>query len=191
MILINLKKKIFNSKKFKTLVNQYYCYFIFIYHFIAFIFPFPIYKIFFKIIGLKIGSYSTLNYKVYIKFPWLVIIKDYVSIQRNCELYSDFFNNAKITIGNRVRCGPNVKFYAGGHVVNSDLNKTKRYLHEQHYGSQILIEDNVWIGANTIILPGVTIKKNSVVAAGSVVNKNIPANVMAAGVPARVIKYLK
>ena len=186
-----IKNLIFNSKKIKTIVNQYYCYFISIYHFVAFLFPFPIYKFFFKIIGLKIGKYSTLSYKVYIKFPWLVSIKNDVSIQRNCEIYPDFLNNSKIIIQDGVRIGPNVKFYASGHVTNNDKNLTNKYLYEKHYGSQIVIKENVWIGASVIILPGVTIGKNSIIGAGSVVNKNIPANVMAAGVPAKEIKSLR
>ena len=54
---------------------------------------------------------------------------------------------------------------------------------------QIVIEDNVWIGENSVIQQGVTIKKGSVVAANSVVTKNVPSNVIVGGVPAKVIKY--
>lgn len=52
----------------------------------------------------------------------------------------------------------------------------------------IIIQDNVWIGLNTIVLKGVTINQGSVIAAGSVINKSIPANSMAGGIPGKVIK---
>ena len=55
----------------------------------------------------------------------------------------------------------------------------------------IIIEDNVWLGINSSVLKGVTIGKNSVIGAGSVVTKNIPANVIAAGNPCRVIKKIE
>lgn len=59
------------------------------------------------------------------------------------------------------------------------------------YGKPIKIGNNVWIGGNVIVLPGVTIGDNSVIGAGSVVNKDIPANVVAVGNPCKVIKELK
>jgi len=55
----------------------------------------------------------------------------------------------------------------------------------------VIIKENVWIGARAVILPGVTIGPMSVVAAGSVVNKDVPGGVVVAGIPARIIKYLK
>ena len=58
-------------------------------------------------------------------------------------------------------------------------------------GAPVVIEDNVWIGANVTVMPGVTIGKHSVVAAGSVVTTDIPPDTMAAGVPAKIIKKLK
>ena len=58
-------------------------------------------------------------------------------------------------------------------------------------GAPVVIEDNVWIGANVTVMPGVTIGKHSVVAAGSVVTTDIPPDTMAAGVPAKIIKKLE
>ena len=52
------------------------------------------------------------------------------------------------------------------------------------------IEENAWLGANATILPGVTVGKNAIVAAGAVVTKDVPANTIVAGIPARVIKHL-
>jgi acetyltransferase-like isoleucine patch superfamily enzyme len=57
-------------------------------------------------------------------------------------------------------------------------------------GAPIVIEDNVWLGANVVVMPGVTIGKHSVVAAGSVVTKDVPPDTIVAGVPAKVVKKL-
>lgn len=88
----------------------------------------------------------------------------------------------KITIGNNVRVGANVTIMDGdAHQDDPRAGKN----------SPITIEDNVWIGANTIVLKGVTIGRNTLIGAGSVVTKSIPANVLAAGNPCRVIRDLK
>ncbi len=88
-----------------------------------------------------------------------------------------------IIIGNNVRIGDLVMMH--------DTN-----FHEVEEGEDIIttpikIEDNVWISARSIILPGVEIGRNSVIAAGSVVTKSVPKNSLAAGVPAKVLKNLK
>lgn len=97
-----------------------------------------------------------------------------------------------IKIGDYVNIGVGAKIYdTDFHPINYrerrknpgfDLNKI------QH--APIFIEDDVWIGANAIILKGVTIGKKSIIAAGSVVTRDIPANTIAAGNPARVIKSI-
>lgn len=87
----------------------------------------------------------------------------------------------KITIGNNVRVGANVTIMDGdAHQDDPRAGKN----------CPIKIEDNVWIGANAIVLKGVTIGRNSLIGAGSVVAKDIPENVVAAGNPCRVIKSL-
>ena len=86
----------------------------------------------------------------------------------------------KITIGDNVRVGANVTIIDGdAHQDDPRSGKNK----------PVVIEDNVWIGANVTVLKGVTIGKNSLVGAGSVVTKDIPANVVAAGNPCIVVKY--
>ena len=90
-----------------------------------------------------------------------------------------------INIGDNVFLGPNVQLYAATHpVIASERIKGPEL------AIQIKIGNNVWIGGGTIICPGVTIGKNSTIGAGSVVVKNIPSNVVAAGNPCRVIKEL-
>ncbi|MBW7476721.1 acyltransferase [Paenibacillus oenotherae] len=95
-----------------------------------------------------------------------------------------------VKIGNDVMLGVNV------HICDTDFHPLKpenrRYNDsaEDVGVARTVIEDNVWIGANVMVLKGVTIGKNSVIGAGSIVTGNIPANVIAAGIPARTIKPL-
>ena len=104
---------------------------------------------------------------------------DYVYANFNLTMVDD----GEIVIGSHVMFGPNVTLTTAGHPVQPNL----RYFGIQS-NQPIHIEDNVWIGANVVVLPGVTIGKNSVIGAGSVVTKDIPANVVAVGVPCRVLR---
>jgi len=83
-----------------------------------------------------------------------------------------------------------VKFYASSHKVDIHKKLLGQYFYEYHDDLPIMVHSNVWIGANSIILSGVTIHKNSIIAAGAVVTKTVPANVLVAGCPAKVIKSL-
>ena len=89
----------------------------------------------------------------------------------------------KIIIGSRVWIGPNVQIYAATHPVDHTLRATGKQI-----GKEIIIGDDVWIGGNVTICPGVIIGSRSIIGAGSVVTKNIPADVMAAGNPCKLIK---
>jgi galactoside O-acetyltransferase len=90
-----------------------------------------------------------------------------------------------IYIGNHVMIAPNVTITATGHPVHPELRKNGT-----QFSIPVRIEDDVWIGANVVILPGVTIGKNSVIGAGSVVTKNIPENVVAIGNPCKVLREI-
>lgn len=92
---------------------------------------------------------------------------------------------AEVRIGNNVFFGPAVQIYTVNHPLDA---KARNTLVEQ--ALPVVIEDDVWIGGGTIVLPGVTIGKGSVVAAGSVVTKDIPPGVVVAGNPCRVIKSI-
>ena len=89
-----------------------------------------------------------------------------------------------VTIGDNVLIGPRVNLASENHPVDP---AQRGFL----IGQPVIIEDDVWIGAAATILPGVTVGKNSVVAAGSVVTKNVPPNTIVAGVPAKVIKTIE
>ncbi|WP_413483782.1 acyltransferase [Morganella psychrotolerans] len=87
-----------------------------------------------------------------------------------------------ITIGNHVRLGPNVMIATMNHATigNSYIDNKKTI-------KKVMIMDNVWIGHNVTILPGVTINSNCIIAAGSVVTKDVPPNSTVAGIPAKII----
>lgn len=99
------------------------------------------------------------------------------------------YDDNDIFIGDGVLIGPNVVITTAGHPISTKYRNTpKGIIH--NFAIPIHIGSNVWIGANAVILPGVTIGDNSVIAAGSVVVNDIPANVVAVGVPCRVIREI-
>lgn len=111
----------------------------------------------------------------------------------NIELGEDFYANhnltildgAKVKFGNNIFIGPNCSFYTAGHPI--DVKQRNAGL---EYAHPITVGDNVWFGGNVVVLPGVSIGSNSVIGAGSVVTKDIPANVIAVGNPCKVIKNI-
>lgn len=111
----------------------------------------------------------------------------------NIEIGENFFANynltildvAKVTIGKNVQIAPNVSIYTAGHPIHPDTRNTG-----YEYGIPITIGDNVWIGGNVVILPGVTIGDNVVIGAGSVVSKDIPDNKIAVGNPCKIVREI-
>ena len=94
-------------------------------------------------------------------------------------------DEARVTIGDDCFVGPNVGIYTACHSTDPVERNSRR-----EWGEPVTIGDNVWIGGNVTILPGVTIGDNVTIGAGSVVTHDIPANVVAAGNPCRVIKEI-
>lgn len=127
------------------------------------------------------------SYKAFINPPF------YCDYGFHIEVGENFFANynctiidvAKVKIGDNCQLAPNVSIYTAGHPVHPD---SRNSLYE--YGIGVTIGDNVWIGGNTVILPGVHIGSNTVIGAGSVVTKDIPDWVIAAGNPCRVIRKI-
>ncbi|MGX6509079.1 sugar O-acetyltransferase [Rhodococcus sp. SJ-2] len=91
----------------------------------------------------------------------------------------------RITIGADMQIGPNVQLLTPTHPIDPELRRAK-----WESAEPITIEDNVWLGGGVIVGPDVTIGENTVVGAGAVVVKDLPPNVVAAGVPAAVVKRL-
>ncbi|PZP49577.1 MAG: maltose acetyltransferase [Pseudopedobacter saltans] len=112
----------------------------------------------------------------------------------NIEIGENFYSNvnctildvAKVTFGDNVLIAPNCGFYTAEHPVDAVIRKTGL-----ESARPITVGNNVWIGAQAIILPGVTIGDNAIIGAGSVVTKDIPANSVAVGNPCRVIKTIQ
>ncbi|HIS49310.1 MAG TPA: sugar O-acetyltransferase [Candidatus Gallacutalibacter pullistercoris] len=90
-----------------------------------------------------------------------------------------------IYIGDYVMIGPNVTIATAGHPIEPSLRRQG-----MQYNMEVHIGNNVWLGAGVIVLPGVTIGENSVIGAGSIVTKDIPANVVAVGNPCRVLREI-
>lgn len=102
-------------------------------------------------------------------------------INYNCVI----FDVAKVVIGDNVMFAPNVAIYTAGHPIHPEMRNTG-----YEYGIGITIGDNVWVGGNTVINPGVHIGNNAVIGSGSVVTKDIPEYAVAVGNPCRVIRYV-
>ncbi|KIC94368.1 sugar O-acetyltransferase [Flavihumibacter solisilvae] len=112
-------------------------------------------------------------------YGYNIITGEKVFFNFNCVL----LDVAPITIGNRVLFGPNVQVYTATHPV--DYRERASGL---EFAKPITIGDDVWIGGSVVICPGVTIGNRSIIGAGSVVTKDIPADVIAAGNPCKVIR---
>lgn len=92
---------------------------------------------------------------------------------------------APVTIGDNCQLAPGVAIYTAGHPVHPATRNTG-----YEYGKPVTIGDNVWVGGNTVILPGVHIGSNTVIGAGSVVTHDIPDWVVAAGNPCKVVRQI-
>ena len=86
--------------------------------------------------------------------------------------------------------GDGVTISAGAKILSSSLKVENGVVQRRHIHKQVTLGKGVWIGAGAMVMPGVTIGENTIIAAGAVVTKDIPANVVAAGVPAQVIRNL-
>jgi acetyltransferase-like isoleucine patch superfamily enzyme len=139
--------------------------------------PLPLRCYYFRFFGMKIGRYSTIHRKVKFFHAGKFSIGQNSTINFGC--YMD--NRRGIKIGNNVGIAHNSKIYTLGHDLNDPQFKTK--------GAPVVIEDNVFIFANSIILPGVTIKEGAVIMAGSIVTKDVEAYTIVGGNPATKIKY--
>ena len=115
-----------------------------------------------------------------------VTIGDNCLINHNCLIQAGKSPAGYIKIGNYVHTGVNVMMMAFNHGFYTREIPTK----EQDYLDEpIVINDDVWIGAGSIILAGVTIGKGAIIAAGAVVNKDVPDYAIVGGVPAKVLKF--
>ena len=120
-----------------------------------------------------------------------IFIGDNVIINMNCT----FVDNNRIDIGSNVLVASNVQIYTATHSAKVSERMVRDWPEGgeicRTYALPVKVEDGVWIGGGAILLPGVTIGRNSVIGAGSVVTRSIPANCVAVGNPCRVIKQIE
>lgn len=112
---------------------------------------------------------------------------------RNIEIGENFYTNhnciildgAKVIFGDNVFIAPNCTFSTAGHPLDSEQRNQGL-----EYAYPIIVGDNVWFGASVTVLPGIKIGSNTVIGAGSIVNRDIPDGVVAAGNPCRVLRKI-
>ncbi len=125
--------------------------------------------------------------KLDIHFPVFISNINNLETGENCAINSfvHIWSNEKVIIGSNTMIAAHVQISTSTHDYHHRPYREKRVDH------QVIIGSNVWVGSGAIILPGVMIGDNSVIGAGAVVTQNIPANSLAYGVPAKVIKALE
>ena len=132
-----------------------------------------------QITGGKIAESVTIFTPFHTNYGRNISIGENVFINHDCS----FLDLGGITIDDGVMIAPKVVISSEGHPISIE-ERNKLTVGRVH------IKRNAWIGANVTILPGVTVGENSVVAAGAVVSKDIPDNVVVGGIPAKIIKHL-
>lgn len=133
-----------------------------------------------EIIGDKVDETTTLFPPFYTNFGRFTRLGKHIFINHACS----FLDMGGITLEDHVLIGPRVNLVTENHPLNPE---DRRAL----ITKPILIKRNAWIGAGATILPGVTVGENAVVAAGAVVSKDVAANTVVGGVPAKFIKYIE
>ncbi|MCB7482450.1 sugar O-acetyltransferase [Christiangramia sediminis] len=111
----------------------------------------------------------------------------------NIHIGENFYSNynlvildcAEVTIGDNVMIAPNLGIYTAGHPIDAENRNSGR-----EYAIPVKIGNNVWIGGHVVINPGISIGDNTVIGSGSILTKDIPANVIAAGNPCKVIREI-
>ncbi len=136
--------------------------------------------VFSDLIGTKVDDSFSLIPPFYTTGGEHIRIGRNVFINQNCTMY----DLGGIDIGDDVMIGPNVSLITSGHPIEPSRRR------DGVTASPIVIGKNVWIAAGATIIGGVTVGENAVVAAGAVVTRDIPANTLVAGNPARVIRSI-
>lgn len=129
----------------------------------------------------KVGNNCCINRPFYCDYGCNISLGDNFYANFDCI----FLDVNDIIIGNDVFLGPRVSIYTAGHPIDKDVRKA-----QLEYGKKVIIGNDVWIGGNVVINPGVKIGSNVVIGSGSVVTKDIPDNVVAAGDPCKVIRQI-
>lgn len=129
-----------------------------------------------------IGQDSIIEPPFYCVYGQHIHLGDHVYLNVLCTI----LDCNEVHIGHHVMIGPHVHIYTPAHDLRAEAR-----IQGWEVAKPVVIEDNVWIGGGAILLPGVTIGRNAVVGAGAVVSRNVPANTVVVGNPARVIREIE
>lgn len=129
----------------------------------------------------SMGENVTVNTPFWCDYGYNTFVGDYFFANHNCQI----LDGGKVTFGDHVFIAPNCCFTTAEHAIDAQQRNAGLEV-----ALPITVGSNVWIGAGTTVLGGVTIGDNTVIGAGSVVTKSIPANVIAVGVPCRVLREI-
>lgn len=129
----------------------------------------------------SMGENVTVNTPFWCDYGYNTFIGDYFFANHNCQI----LDGGRVTFGDHVFIAPNCCFTTAEHAIDAQQRNAGLEV-----ALPITVGSNVWIGAGTIVLGGVTIGDNTVIGAGSVVTKSIPSNVIAVGVPCRVLREI-
>lgn len=176
----SLEDAVWSRPRTKRWLNQAYAYAIQLLHVALDLLPWFLRNAAWRVLLHRCGAGVFFDHRVYVKFPWLVSIGSDVSINRGAEFYCGLRERSRIVIGSNVRIAPNVRFHAAGHDPDDPALADT--------GADIVVGDDCWIGAGALVLQGVTIGRGAVVAAGSVVTRDVPADAIVGGVPARLLR---
>jgi maltose O-acetyltransferase len=128
----------------------------------------------------SVGVNPSIEHNFHCDLGYNIHIGDNFYAGYNCTI----LDMAEVRIGENCMIGPNVALYTASHSIEpKDRNKSG-------YAIPITIGNDVWIGGSCVILPGITIGNNSIIAAGSVVTKDVPTNSIVAGNPAKILKSI-
>ena len=129
----------------------------------------------------RVGKNCCIESPFHCDYGYNIVAGDNFYMNVGCVI----LDGARVTFGDNVFVAPHCGFYTAGHPLDHERRNAGL-----EYALPITIGNNVWIGAQVCVLPGVTIGDDSVIGAGSVVTKDIPAGVLAAGNPCRVIREI-
>ena len=130
----------------------------------------------------KIGQNSIIEPPFYCSYGQNIHLGEHVFLNVLCII----LDCNEVRIGDHVMIGPGVQIYTAAHMLEAEARNQGWEI-----AKPIVIEDNVWLGGGAILVPGVRIGRNAVVGAGAVVTRNVPANTVVAGNPARVIREIE